>query len=313
MEILMSVILRMKPKITPVKWSVFCVDYPPFSVALDGFVIGEPKFKSTIAGPYANFNHHEGVNRLATRSTCAQVLMAIRQGFLDSFSDERGPHIEAYANDCDEDICLAWFMLKHNHFATGSTNPLLNRLVSMEDALDSTAGAYPFSKNLPALRELAWVFEPYRNFRSRGELDRRNSTTYLEVVELVEHRIMQYLTGMGKSIDIDIRYKRIGGGKDWAMIKDIGAQARTGLFSDDIKAYVSARQRPDGNWIYTVGRMSPFIKFPLHKIYKTLNTVEQCTDDCWGGGDIVGGSPRTNGSKLSPQEVEKIINKMVLK
>lgn len=50
----------------------------PFSIALDGYVNVGPRFDHE--GPRVNFNHHEEVDRLATRATCGQVLMAIRQG-----------------------------------------------------------------------------------------------------------------------------------------------------------------------------------------------------------------------------------------
>jgi hypothetical protein len=54
-----------------ISWPNFIGLKPNFSIALDGYVKAPPKF--LIQGPYANFNHHEGVARIATRSTCAQV------------------------------------------------------------------------------------------------------------------------------------------------------------------------------------------------------------------------------------------------
>jgi hypothetical protein len=37
------------------------------------------------------------------------------------------------------------------------------------------------------------------------------------------------------------------------------------------------------------------------------------TNDIWGGSNIIGGSPRVNGSRLSPKEVETIINEFLKK
>ena len=72
----------LEPRVV-IKWQDFINSKPRFSIALDGYVKGPPRF--LIQGPYANFNHHEGVARIATRSTCAQVYFYIRLGLLDTF------------------------------------------------------------------------------------------------------------------------------------------------------------------------------------------------------------------------------------
>jgi hypothetical protein len=75
---------------TVITWENFINSKPNFSIALDGYVKGPPRF--SIQGPYANFNHHEGVARIATRSTCAQVYFYIRLGLLDTFQKKALPH-----------------------------------------------------------------------------------------------------------------------------------------------------------------------------------------------------------------------------
>ncbi|MBI4121867.1 MAG: hypothetical protein HY461_00895 [Parcubacteria group bacterium] len=304
----MTVVLRMEPQTPPMTWVEFCERSDPYSIGLDGYVAEGPKFDP--GGPRANFNHHEGVSRLETRATCAQVLMATRQGLFDSFRDESGPRVVACANDCDEDVCTTWFLLNHGSLATHAVHPLLNRLVAIEDALDATAGAYPFPKDLEVLQEMAWVYEPYRRFRLSGELDRKDPAAYVSVVTDVGNRIMAHITGHGSAIPLDVRYDRIGGGQGWAMINEIGAQGRTGAFSDGIRAYLSVRERPNGGFTYTLGRMSPFVHFNVPKILARLNEAEGSTSDRWGGGDTIGGSPRVGGSKLSPDEVARIIEEI---
>ncbi|MGI9536516.1 MAG: hypothetical protein ACR2PB_05560, partial [Desulfocapsaceae bacterium] len=63
-----------------------------------------------------------------------------------------------------------------------------------------------------------------------------------------------------------------------------------------------------------LGKMSPYVTFPLVKICETLNEIENLdtAENQWGGSDIIGGSPRKNGSCLPPKEVEEIINKIIL-
>lgn len=297
----------MQPGVPPMSWSKFCKISDPCSIAFDGYVSGGPRFDPR--GPRMNCNHHEGVDRLATRATCAQILIAIRQGLLKSFITEHGALlINAYFNDCDQDVCTTWFLLKHSHLVTNVMTPALNRLVMMEDMLDSTAGAYPFPVQLPLLQKLAWVFEPYSQLRSSGELDKKDPASYTRVITDVELRIMQHVLGEGDALSLDTRYEVVQSFKHWTMVNEIGAQARTGMFGDGIHSFVSVREQPNKNvWVYTIGRMSPFIPFPIPKIIAALNKAEQCTEDLWGGGDIIGGSPRVSGSRLPPKEFSRII------
>lgn len=289
---------------------------PPFSIALDGYVYGGPKFHPK--GPHASFNHHEEVDRLATRSTCAQVLMSLRQGLFARFRQDGAPTAHVYVNDCDEDVCLAWTLLKHHYLAEGSINPILNRLVAMEDALDCTAGAYPFPKDLPALREMAWVFEPYRQFRAGGMIDKRDPAAYRSVISDVEHRILQHIAGRGHEVALDTRYEVVGGGSGWSMVRELGPQARTGMFSDGIRTFVAVRDRGNDRYTYTIGKMSPFNSLDLVALTEKLNDVEggdgeyfDDDSDLWGGGNMVMGSPRMYGSKITPEHLTQIMNEAV--
>lgn len=302
--------IKLSVDLTPgISWEAF-TQYEPYSIALDGYVADGPKFTEE-NGPKANFNHHENCDRLATRATCAQVLMSIRQGLFKRFRKDGVPHVTAYVNDCDEDVCTSWFLLKNQVWAGQPLNPLLNRLVMMEDALDATAGAYPFPADLPVLGELAWIFEPYRQFRLSGAMYAgtlpQRTSSYRSIIEDVTNRIERHITGNGLSVPLDTRYERIGGGEGWAMVREIGAQARTGMFADGISAYVSVRERGNGRYTYVVGRMSPFIPFNCERIYTECNKLVAADGDVWGGSNTIGGSPRVAGSKITPDEMIKIV------
>ena len=306
----MALDLVIKPNTAPVSWKAFCKKYPPYSVALDGYVNDAPLFDQ--AGPRANFNHHENVDRLATRSTCAQVLIAIRQGFFDAFKDDAGPRATIYVNDCDEDVSLSWFLLKHYALIEHRfPPPAISRLVGLEDLMDATAGAYPLPISLATLQELAWVFEPYRSFRVSGSLDKKDPGEYRSVIDAVESRILLFIDGKGERTSLDTRYKKIGGGTIWSLIEEIGPHAYTGAYADGIRAYVSARPRPESRWTYTIGRMSPYIPFDIKKITAALNKAEKCKRDKWGGANTIGGSPRIGGSTLNPQQIETIVNEVL--
>lgn len=306
----MSITLSVEPTTYPKTWEKFTAEAVPFSIALDGYVADGPRFDDS--GPYANFNHHEGCNRMATHATCGQILIAIRQGLFKRFAKDGAPYANVFVNDCDEDVCLSWFLLKHHQLVESTMNPVVNRLVHMEDMLDATAGAYPFPSDLPSLRQLAWVFEPYRRARLNGDLDRKDEGVYFSIITDVEHRIMSVIMGSGSEIALDTRYEEIYRGKEWAMVKEIGAQARTGMFANGIMAYVAARQRPDGNYTYVIGKMSQFIPFNVPEILKALDAAEisETGHSGWGGGDTIGGSPRVQGSVLTPDEVADIVKAM---
>jgi hypothetical protein len=299
--------LQMRPEDVPQSWESF---RRPYGIALDGYLNAGPCLDQDV--PCVNFDHHQDVDRLATRSTSGQVLLAIRLGLFHTFADRQGPRADVFVNDCDEDVALSWFLLKYGSFTEQVFNPALNRLVSMVDVLDATAGAYPFPADLGGLQELAWIYAPYREIRLSGELDNRDRATYVTVLDAVEERLIRHLCGYGERQPLDTRYRVIDQGHHWVMVEELGAQARIGMFADGIRAFVSVRRRPSGIYTYTLGRMSGFIPFDVLRILEALNVSEGLTgQDCWGGSQFVGGSPRLAGSRLSPRDVTAIVNQVI--
>src|ERR1043165_7399997 len=132
--------LCIRPATIPLEWGEFCATHGPYTIGLDGYVASGSRFDP--AGPRLNLDHHAEVDRLATRATCAQALLAIRQGLFECFRDRHGPRAEVCVNDCDEDVCTSWFLLSHADLAACGESPPLDRLVSLVDVLDTTAGAH---------------------------------------------------------------------------------------------------------------------------------------------------------------------------
>jgi hypothetical protein len=301
--------LHVEPQTPPLEWREFQV---PFGIALDGYVKGPPCFDRNGRGgtPRETFNHHEGVDPIATRSTCAQVLMALRQDLFDTFRDGDGPRAYIYVNDCDEDVATAWTLLKHHYMADLTMNPILNRLVAMEDMLDCTAGAYPYPKDLPMLRELAWVFEPYRQFRLSGELDKKDARSYKAVIEGVELRIMKHITGVGEEISLNTDFKVERQVGNWVFVHEIGAQARTGMFANKIRQFVSVRGGSNGKWTYAIGKMGRYQPVDMELLAVHLNVAEgisPTSKDTWGGRNTIIGSPRVAASHLNPDQLAEAL------
>lgn len=294
-----SLTLHVEPKTPPITREEFFARSPENSIALDGYVRGAPWYD--LETGRGNFNHHEDVDRLSTRCTAAQVLIALRMGL------STPAHV--YVNDPDEDVCTAVFLLRNAALVRSAVNPRVNRFVALVDALDSTAGSYPFPTDLPAMSELAWVFEPYRRFRESGGLAKRDAALFGAVIDDVGFRISSHLFGTGGSIALDTGYKRMGGGDGWVLAEELGACSKTGIAADGYTMFVLYRfvgTPTEPRYIYTIGR-GPFARVNLHEVFMALNRNEK-TDvaDCWGGGSTIGGSPRVAGSKLPSHEVAAI-------
>lgn len=282
---------------------------PPFSIALDGYVNHPTIFIEN--GPYANFDHHHGVDRLSTRSTVSQVYSAIKLGLLDRFRSQNEISVNLDVNDCDEDVCASlWQFYNHDRIEGIKSEPLITRFVSVTDLLDTSFGVYPISLSTKIRKELAWIYEPYTEAKLNGMLIGMNDKNMHIIIESVLDRITRYTINKGEQIEPDTRYEKLGGGDDWIMIKEIGAAARSKLLQSGFKAFVSVREK-DGKFSYSIGKLLPFIDFPLIILYKRFNQIEgldEINGNCWGGNAFGGGSPRKFGSDLTPKDLEKIMN-----
>jgi hypothetical protein len=312
---MVDIILHVEPGVV-LDWETFKAEKPPFSIALDGFVYGMTKYCSD--GPYANFNHHEEVERLSTRSTCMQIYFSIMMGLFDSFQKDGKPYAHVYVNDADQDVCLAWWLLKNSEQVSliSWDNPLA-RFIVIEDFLDASAGAFPFNdtdRPDSFLKKQAWIFEPYTTARRNRTLHAMEAKEMQEIIESIGQRITLFAHSQGDFLELDLKPEIIGGGANWKMIIEKDGYTRSSLYVSGTKAFVGMRQRKDGNHTYVIGKMSPFVKFPITDIYHALNQAENLTDDSnrWGGSDIIGGSPRRTGSRLSPKQVEVIINELLV-
>ena len=309
-----EIILHAEPGVV-MSWEDFQAKKPPFSIALDGYVSGLTKYSPS--GPFANFNHHEAGDRLAIRSTCMQIFFSIMLGLFDSFRKDGKRFAHVYVNDADQDVCLSYWLLTHPDKAVSiKWEDPLSKFIVFEDFIDASAGAFPFDDSNepdPLIKRQAWVFEPYTTARSKRILHSMTGPDLIRLIETISDRITQFSRSEGQSIDIDTQSEIIGGGPGWKMIVETSIYARTSIYASGISAFVGMRARNDGNYTYVLGKMSPYVPFPLVEIYQSLNKIEnlESAHNAWGGSDIIGGSPRKTGSRLPPQELEKIINKVI--
>ena len=290
-------------------WDEFTQTKPPYSIALDVYVnsVSELDFN----GPYLNLDHHSGVRRLITRSTCAQVYLAIVLGLFQLFQKDNQPHANIYVNDCDQDVCLSYWLLKNpDKILNLRVQDNIARLIIGEDFLDATAGSFPIDLTRDVMQQGFWIFEPYTIARTSGELKNYSSSQLVELIMSVYERINLFTEGKAQRIEVDARYEMVGGGEGWILAKEIGAYARAQLYQEGVQALITFRDNQDGTYTYSIGKISDFIKFPIPELYNVLNQAENLIDPSnqWGGSTIIGGSPRRSGSKLKPEKLENIVN-----
>jgi hypothetical protein len=289
-------------------WKEFVETHPIRSIALDGYVKGRPRFNR--AGTHVNFDHHEEVNRFATRCTASQVSMAIKGGLLSVFTPE---NTNVWVNDCDWDVCLALWLLRNPTRIVGTrSEPLISRIVFNTDMMDTCAGAYPIDPHDRIMEEMAWVFAPYTDARIQRRVTHLNAAEMETIIDSVLDRISLYSIGQGQLQKPDLRFNVLGGGQDWKLVEEIGVDARTDMRAQGICAFVSYRGEKNGRYTYSIGNLSPYGGFDLLHLYQKLNEFEALQgNDIWGGSDNCGGSPRERGSSLCPQELAELIEKLL--
>ncbi len=288
----------------------FVASHPPYSVALDGYVACEPFLEVRPAGPYRNFNHHEAVDRSCTSATCEQVRRAIILGLFDLFNVEGSGSATVWVNDCDQDVCLATWLMLHPERAA---EPWVRTLTYIEDLLDMSAGGFPLPEERDLLGEVRWVFEPYT--ARRPILGTLTDVDMLAIIDEVHGRIERFLTGTGETLPLLGSYNVVGGGPDWVLAEINHQHARQKLVEAGAKAAIELYSTNEGRYRYSVWRRSEYIiGFPVLAILAGLNRAEGFADGDlagWGGSENVGGSPRIKGSKLTPAEVEAVVNNVL--
>ncbi len=305
----MAVELKIVPGKTVTR-EEFLKTHPPFSIALDGYVQGEPFLATTPNGPYRNFNHHELVDRTCTCATCEQVRRAVILGIFELYKWPSGPHANLWINDCDQDVCLAtWILLNPSR----ADEPLVRTLTYIEDLLDMSAGAFPIPSDPALLSQVRWVFEPYT--AERKNMASLDAAGMRSIIGSVHARIDRFVRGKGESMPLRGEYEVLGEGNGWVLVEVEHQHARQRMIEEGVNAAVELYARGEDRYFYSVWRRSEYIvDFPVPAILAGLSRVEGYQEGDvagWGGSDNVGGSPRGTGSKLRPDDVRRAVNEIV--
>lgn len=293
-------------------WKEFLESTPPCSIALDGVVSGAPKFDPTTN--HINYNHHDDVVREATMSTAMQVYFAIKGGLMGRLHFT-GLVIHIYINDTDQDSSLAvWLIINHNKFEGTQSVPHLGRLITLNDRWDITGGAFPMALDNEVIEQHNWVFRPYADLRKSGMLAIANEQVLSDNLSAIMGRLDSYFMGQSERIPLDTRHTILFDSTDYKIIDEIGgSEARSYLFSHGLDAFISKiATRPDGKFVYSIGKRSRYIDFPVEELYDDLNKLEELDRaHGWNGSDILGGSPRLSGSSLEWEDIKIVVNNRI--
>lgn len=266
---------------------------PAPAVALDGYVEGPTRQNPT----HASFDHHTGVDRMATRATCEQVALAIRFGPLQVIEDPG--RLSVHVNHADEDVCLSVWLLEHQEVVD---EPRIRRLVDAEGLLDTTGGCYVPVTDEDFLAQIAWIFAPCQ----RRPHTAPNMTT---TIHQVGRRLERFAVGAAERARTASAYTLLERRGRVAAIVEHGPLARAQLRNAGIDVFAS-RRRENGRIDFSVGKTSPYVAFNLPKAYTELNRLEGCEgDDSWGGSETIGGSPRRSGTHLAVATVLDVLER----
>ena len=256
---------------------------PRNSIGLDGVVLGGPFFDESTN--HANFDHHDGVVREATMSTCQQAFFAIT-------------------------ALAVWELQNHHLLEDVQSIPNINRLISLTDELDITGGSFPRNLREELAEQHGWIFQPYNDLRKSGKLSNADESVMRACIEAVNSRINQYMMNQSGRVQLDGRHEILHESEfGYKIINEIGGNdARYLLFSQGLDSFISlVAERPDGRNVWTVGRRSRYIPFPVTELYDVYNQAEGFTrQDGWNGSDIIGGSSRMHGSGLKWEDLRDL-------
>jgi len=217
----------------------------------------------------------------------------VAHGIWDELTTDGVPGADVHVNDADPDVCTSIYVLSHpERLADGA----VERLVVAEDIIDTTAAFWcPPWIDDRYLAELAWVFAPYLTARETGLP--RDEAGLRALIGEVLGRIAAHVDGRGGTSpaggDFDVIARR---GNAVAVIEH-GPYARLALRRAGFMCIVAERTTGERRDI-TLAKASPFRGPDLLSCYRRLNELEKCPTDGWGGSDLVGGSPREQGTSI---------------
>lgn len=266
-----------------------------------------------------NLDHHKGCLRAFTLATCEQALVLVLKGLELESGDWK-----LWANEPDLDTVFSiWVLLNHRRLRTlrPEAFDVIVPLLRLEGAID--ANGYEVAEYCGLPRRvyehtkvlLDSLFQREQEVKNAGEWQSQDLLAYtVDMLERIDHLVYERADFEDfVSVEKEYGHVEIGGGKVAVVCRDEGGiydvEKRLKKVWGD-RLGVVALEKAGGH--YTLRRTASLSGIDLEQAYEKLNLLDPAVDGRpaekrWGGSDDIGGSPRPSGSKLSPNQLGRIL------
>jgi hypothetical protein len=282
----------------------------PGSIFLDGAAQGQP-FINPKREVY-NLDHHEGCIRSFLLATCEQAMVLIRKGL-----DLRKREWTVYANDADLDTVLAiWVLLNHLRLNEPETRERVMPLVRLQGVIDAQGldmldmSALPPELVAETQARIDELREPELALKQRGRWGEADLLGYTADRLRAIDRLVYSPTHFDDVTDVE-QLARVGIAKDSVAVV---CRSKAGIYEVERQLRRLHGKRlgvivlRTGAATYTLRQVNPYLPTSLERVYTQLNLVDPAAGghrsaNRWGGSTEIGGSPRSTGTRLSPEEI----------
>ncbi len=296
------------------------------TIFIDGVFKGPP-FVNNERQQYS-LDHHEGVIRNFTLSSCEQALIMIMKGL----TLDEGKW-DLYVNEPDLDAVLSlWVLSNYKELIHSGEDILLQkavRLVRVEGIIDvhgftlSEFTGYASSTFESEKVIIEKLIEQERELKASGMWTKVDFTKYTMLM-LSKVDIVIYGQNREKKQEVQIEeLKKITMLNSKYIIicqSPVGIYEVEGALKDKYpgKVGIIILKSLSDPKKYTVRLSNEFITPNLNALYHAFNKADKNVKlserhNKWGGSDNIGGSPQQTGSELSIAEIERICRKIYCK
>ncbi|MEM9554213.1 MAG: CPBP family glutamic-type intramembrane protease [Acidobacteriota bacterium] len=290
---------------------------PARTILLDGAGVFGPTVDD--AAHLYNLDHHEGCARAFTLASCEQAMVLVLKG-LELGRDDW----TIYANEPDLDTVFAiWVLLNHRRLRDldDAQRDRIAPLLRLEGAID--ANGFELAEWCGLSTDELKTHRARLDRLHRLELETKRSGQWADgdllaytLDMLVEIDHMVYTSGDFQDfegVEEEYGHVDIGQGKVAVVCRDSGGiydvERRLKKVWDDRLGIVALEREPRQ---YTLRRSASLAGIALAEAYDKLNLLDPAVDGRppskrWGGSDEIGGSPRPDGTGLTPREIGKIL------
>jgi hypothetical protein len=295
---------------------------PGGTIYLDGAAQGGPFLNNE--KNLLNLDHHEGCLRAFTVATCEQAMIVVRKGL-----DLQKRDWTIWANEPDLDTVLAiWTLL--NHMRLNDPDPEIRRrfmpLVRLEGAIDAHGLEMQELCGFPPEIQ-ASVFRDLERLRSREvELKKEGKWQEIDFLEYTAD-VLRAVDAMIYSsrhfegvVEVEELARAVIGENQLAIVcrSDMGIyelEPHLRRLHGKRLGVIILQKDPH---TYTLRQVDPFLPATLDRAYEQLNLIDPSAGgrrsaNRWGGSGEIGGSPRSTGTDLTPQQIAQAFAKAYLR